>query len=286
MATSLLDLIRIKAHQALIRAAEDALADHLHNTAVTLSDVEAILPRHSWNPRSQHPITPSLSWNRRIMGKLAANIGLNTSRGRISAADLEAMKVHISTHGDEKNWLLSCVNEQVKRFKAQSEEYTLSKLTEKQEKQRAHQERLRVQQEEKAHKKEAKELARFRAAFPKEWHDPLESSSYDTLVDMFIDTYGLAWDKIPKPPSWKKWIDPLGVGTFAMTRLNSGPGLNARKKPQVRIPTMTRKLPRRKLPITGIEELLCAQTQTMSLSETCFCTKKSRKRIVLQLPPR
>lgn len=107
MATSLVDLIRNKANKALIRAAEDTLVDHLHYTAVTLAGHEAMLPPHSWNPQNQRPITPSLALNPRVMSKLAANIGLNTSRGRISADDLDAMKFHILTHGDENNGSLT-----------------------------------------------------------------------------------------------------------------------------------------------------------------------------------
>ncbi|OAK95546.1 hypothetical protein IQ06DRAFT_352569 [Phaeosphaeriaceae sp. SRC1lsM3a] len=223
MATSLVDLIRNKANKALIRAAEDTLVDHLHYTAVTLAGHEAMLPPHSWNPQNQRPITPSLALNPRVMSKLAANIGLNTSRGRISADDLDAMKFHILTHGDENNGSLT-----VQRMQKEEKEQKI-----------------------KAEKAE-KELKRCRAAFPEEWHAPIECSPYDTLVDMFIETYGLAWDKIPKARPLKKWIDPLDVGSFAMTRLNNGPGLNYRKMPQVDISKMMRDLPRRKLLNGGV----------------------------------
>lgn len=146
-----------------------------------------------------------------------------------------------------------------------------------------------MQKEEKEQKikaeKAEKELKRCRAAFPEEWHAPIECSPYDTLVDMFIETYGLAWDKIPKARPLKKWIDPLDVGSFAMTRLNNGPGLNYRKMPQVDISKMMRDLPRRKLLSKGIEELMCVQIQTVALSDTCAPIAEAHKHIVVRLPP-
>lgn len=224
-----------------------------------------------------------------MIGKLAANIGLNTSRGRISADDLDAMKVHILTQSDENSWLFNRVNEQVERFRAQSEEYKLSKLTEQQKNQRAHQNRQRMQKEEKEQKVKAekaeKELKRFRAAFPEEGHAPIEYSPYDTLVDMYIETYGLAWDKIPKVRPLKKSIEPLGIGSFAMTRLNNGPGLNDRKMPQVCIPKMMRKLPRRKLLNTGMDEVVCDQMQTIALFDDCAPIAEACRHIVVRLPP-
>jgi hypothetical protein len=294
MVSCLLQLLAAKeSDKSLIRAAEDVLINHLHSTAVTLSDVEAILPPNSWNPRTQRPITPSLALNNRVRGKLAANIGLNVSRGRISADELKEMKIHIHRNGDEKDWLFNRVNEQVERFKAESEAFMFAKLTEKQKKQRAHQERQTLQQEEKANRlktaKEERELKRFLAAVPMEWHAPFPSqySPYENMVDAFTEMHGIAWDKIPRKtrPS-KAWVDPLGKGSFAMTRLHNGPGVNDKgKKPHVRIPKMKRTLPRRRALSDDIDELLSAQVRTISLLDTGPPIAEARKPIAVRLPP-
>lgn len=195
MVSNFLHLLAAKeADKSLVRAAEDVLIDHLHN-AVTLSDVEAILPPYSWDPHSQRPRTPSLALNNRVRGKLATNIGLNISRGLISADALEDIKMHILHNGDENNWLFNRVTEQVTRFRAESDAFMSAKLTEKEKKQRAHQERQSLQQEEKASRlktaKEEKELKRFLAAVSKEWHAPFPSqfSPYENMVDAFIEMY-------------------------------------------------------------------------------------------------
>lgn len=292
MVTYILDLLAARASDKdHIRAAEDALISYLHTTAVDISDVEAILPPASWNSRKQRLLSPSLTLNPRIVGKLAVNIGLNTSRGIISADELEAIKLHILLNGDEKNGLFNRVNEQLERFKADSEAYISSKLTEKQKKQRAHQKRLMRQQEEKSKRlkiaKEEKSMRLFLAAVPKEWHAPWKYSPYESLVENLLMDHGIAWDRVPKKvrPA-QAWTDPLGEGSFALTRLHNGPGLQDRgREAYVRIPKMQRKLPRRKPVNHDMGGLLSAQVQSMAQSDTGPLTTEAHEPIVVRLPP-
>lgn len=148
------------------------------------------------------------------------------------------------------------------------------------------------QQEDKANKlktsKEEKAMKQFLAAVPKEWHTPWQYSPYESFVENLIMDHGIKWGKIPKKvrPS-KPWIDPIGEGSFAMTRMHNGPGLHDKgREPDVRIPKMMRKLPRRKVLSDDVDELLSAQVQTVSLSDADLPTGEAHKPIIVRLPPR
>lgn len=202
--------------------------------------------------------------------------------------------LHILKNGDENHWLFRRVNEQVARFKAESDAFMSAKLTEKEKKQRAHQERQTLQQEEKASRlktaKEENELKRFLAAVPKEWHAPFprEFSPYENMVDAFIEMYGVALDKVPKKVRHPKaWADPLGEGSFAMTRLHNGPGVTDKgKEPYVRIPKMKKRLPRQKVLSDDMDELVSAKVQVTSLSDIGPPLAEAREPVFVRLPPR
>jgi hypothetical protein len=87
---------------------EVALIDHLHSNAATLANVQALVP--------------TLIRKRKVMIKLAANIGLYHSRNRITDAHLEDMLVHIFTHDDYQYWLFSRTTDQIKRFRKEKAE--------------------------------------------------------------------------------------------------------------------------------------------------------------------
>jgi len=243
MVSSLQTLYAAKASQDLIIASEEALLAHLHTTAVTVADVEALVP--------------AMNRNRRILFKLATNIGLYNARHCISQPDLETMLIHIFTHDDHRYSLFSRTTAQIERFEHEAEENKLRKLT-------WSERQLKLQHDESLRKQNVAKLEREayhrRESVPTRWRKPITSGflpgGCSSIGELVTEVDGMHWSQVRKiiqvsresspksnsaevPPTSGRKRDRYSAKKqfWARTRLHNCPGLYDRNAtPEVRLP--------------------------------------------------
>jgi hypothetical protein len=243
---SLQDAYTARASPETMIAHEDALIDHLHSNAATLADTQALVP--------------TLVHKRKVMIKLATNIGLYHARNRITDTDLEVMLVHIFTHDDYSYWLFSRTTNQIERFRNEKAERRARMKTPKQLRyEEKRKEALRKAEAEKV-LRDAKYRyecvpARYRVVSDPAFL-PLGCSS---IADIIVEIDGLTWtqtmtvsrlsgetiahksftkDKpvVPKVSNPSSNRSALKNSIWARTRLHNGPGMDDRSPAKVRMP--------------------------------------------------
>ena len=243
MVSSLQAMYAAKASQDLTIASEEALLAHLHTTPVTVADVETLIP--------------ALNRNRRILFKLATNIGLYTARQCISQPDLEGMLIHIFTHDDYRYSLFSRTTAQIERFEHEAEENKLRKLT-------WSERQLKLQHEETLRRQTAAKLEREayhrRESVPVRWRKPLTSGflpeGCSSIGELVTEVDGMHWSQVRKIIQVSRESSPKSNSIevhaatkrkrdrysakkqfWARTRLHNCPGLYDRiATPEVRLP--------------------------------------------------
>jgi hypothetical protein len=251
MVSSLKHLWQTKAPKLLVAQLEDALIGRLHHVATTLTDVEAMIP--------------VLNNNFRVIYKLATNIGLYHARNQISDADVEAMLIHILTHGDKHNKVFERTKEQIERFRVEKEQRRLQPMTNIQ--------RIKYFQRQENvlqhHLKQEEEKAlERRRSVPAEYHKPAQymPGGGSSLADVITEVDGLTWSQMQTvlkyagikdlPPTTKMAAttttptdtkpdvpsesepDVSGAGEFALTRAHHAVGWPNRSKLKVKLPQM------------------------------------------------
>jgi hypothetical protein len=252
MVSSLKHIWQTKAPKPLVAQLEDALIGRLHHVAATLTDVEAMIP--------------VLNNNFRVIYKLATNIGLYHARNQISDADVEAMLIHILTHGDKHNKVFERTKDQIERFRVEKEQRRLQPMTNIQRiKYFQRQENIRQQHL----KQEEKKALERRRSVPAEYHQPAQymPGGGSSLADVITEVDGLTWSQMqtvrkyagiedlplttkmaaittttltdtkPDAPSGSE-PDVSGTGEFALTRAHHAVGWPNRSKLKVKLPHM------------------------------------------------
>jgi hypothetical protein len=247
MANSLRMTVRAKALTEHNFDGEVALLTHLHSNAITLPDVEALVP--------------SLRHNFKVMGKLAT-IGFFHSRGCINSQDLEQILIHVFTHDDHQNSLFQRTTAQIERVQREQADRYMSRLTEKQQHQRQQRDDiLRQRHAEKEHRDAKHRRQTIPLMYRKISSQGFLPAGYSSIADVITEVDAMDWTqaqkiqkvnaaacenartgrkkvkKIDVVPVQAKKAPVVTVDSFwAKTRLHNGPGLEDRRRPKVKLP--------------------------------------------------
>jgi hypothetical protein len=212
---------------------ERALLGHLHHTAATLTDVEALIP--------------ALNNDALVMSKLAENIGYFhnlSSTPTNPSPELEQILGHILTQVDEDHQTYEMTKMQLKHYNDQ-----LCQV-DPQQRLRVHNEDKARQQNLKTLKWEANQRKKSMPAHMKEKFMPGQlPGGCLTPSDVITKCYGMSYAEYMRIsqsarcklemkatlPDLSSPDLPKGED-FSRTRLHNGPGLTDRKRPKVRLP--------------------------------------------------
>jgi hypothetical protein len=300
MADSLRMTVTAKALTEHSYDSEFALLTHLHSNAVTLPDVEALVP--------------SLRYNFKVMGKLATNIGLYHSRGCINSQDLEQILIHIFTHDDHQNYLFQRTTAQIERFQRERADRYWSRLTAKQQQQQQQREDiLRQRHAEKEHRDAKHRRQTIPSMYRKVSLHGFLPGECSSIADVITEIDGMDWTQAQKiqeaagentrtrrnkvkkadvAPVQAEKADVVTVDSFwAKTRLHNGPGLEDRRRPKLKLP---RKDGDGRVVLMAVEDVgfvvtKCWRTELLVQSKavmTDLLSKKNGAEVVVRLPPR
>ncbi|RMZ70702.1 hypothetical protein GMOD_00000833 [Pyrenophora seminiperda CCB06] len=191
------------------------LRDHLYNRVLTLSDVQALVPR--------------LNSNRNVMQQMAENIGYNSGHGFIAPLEAEQMLMHILANGDDQNKLFELTQAKIAQFdrKTSSSNGTRRQGLEHNE--------LPVRTKGTTKKQDAKKAKAAPVTGKKAEAAPV--AKLDSKKAEAAPVVKVSNTASPSSDIDIRFGDATTLpGDFSRSRLHNGPGLYNRRRPRVCLP--------------------------------------------------